>query len=85
MSNDEPHERSGYQSHMDDLLAKVSTIFDGENTVDAAHVAAACCAWAVHSSSASSEKRERLLEKMIEFLREEFRRMEDGDGRFSLQ
>jgi hypothetical protein len=81
-------ERSNYQTHMDELLLKVSAIFDGENTIDAAHVAAACCAWAVHASHDSSERRERLLEKLIEFLREEFRRMEDGDGRinsFSIQ
>jgi hypothetical protein len=77
-------EHSDYNNHMNELLAKISAIFDGENTVDAAHVAAAACAWAIHSSSASSEKRERLLDTMIEFLRSEFRKMED-EGRVSLQ
>jgi hypothetical protein len=71
-------EQSDYDSHMNDLLMKISTLFDGVDAIDVAQVTALCCAWACHASSQFSDKRSNTLSVMIKFMREEFRKMEVG-------
>jgi hypothetical protein len=75
-----PEEHSEYDSHMHDLLLKVSTVFDGIDAIDVAQVTALCCAWACHASSQFSDKRSHTLSVMIEFMRTEFKKMETGDS-----
>jgi hypothetical protein len=73
-----PEEQSDYDSHMHDLLMKVSAVFDGIDAFDVAQVTALCCAWACHASSQFSDKRSNTLSVMIDFMRMEFRKMENG-------
>jgi hypothetical protein len=68
------------KNHMNELLKKVDAIFIGEDSVDAAHVAAVACAWGIYTSATSSNKRQKILEAMIDIMRTELRKMEENEG-----
>jgi uncharacterized protein (DUF1501 family) len=67
--------------HMNELLIKASLLFDGEEPIDAAMIAAVCCAWGTFQTHTNPSKRQRNLERMIEFMRTEFKKFEDDEGR----
>jgi hypothetical protein len=69
-----------YSAHMDALMLKLSAVLDGETANDAAMVSAVSCAWAIYCGQHTHEKRMRLLDTMIAFMRSELKNLEATDG-----
>jgi hypothetical protein len=63
--------RNEYQTRMDNLMKEVSKIFEGNDAVETAQVAAAACAWAIYSAGTSEGHREKLFAAMVELMRHE--------------
>jgi hypothetical protein len=59
---------------MDALLKRVDQVFENEDTADAAHVLAVACAWAAYQA----DEREKVLEVLIDVIRNEFGKMKES-------
>jgi len=84
MSHTMNMDAAAYSAHMDALMLKLSAVLDGEQTDDVAMVTAVTCVRAIYCGQHTHQKRTKLLDTMIWFMRGELQTLEASEGRGNL-